>query len=205
MKKILLVAAMIGLSYVAYAQEASEIQDEKVVNTQERGFRPRMKRPTTYEQVDSMRHVLNLDHDQFDKVYSAYEKYNNAVFGENKNRGGGGRPEGPNGGGRGMGPRGGGGRPDGMVGRGPGMRGGGNGEAANMDGNSEARRPNREVDMKKMEETRTKQEETLTKSMQKIFKKSPEQFELWQTIRKQQLEEMFPTPPAQPEAAPDGE
>ncbi len=42
---------------------------------------------STYEVVDEMRKELNLDHDQFEKVYSAYEKYNKTVFGDVENNG----------------------------------------------------------------------------------------------------------------------
>lgn len=44
-----------------------------------------MQPQSTYEQADEVRKQLNLDHSQFEKVYSAYEKYNNAVFGNQSN------------------------------------------------------------------------------------------------------------------------
>ncbi|MDE6843932.1 MAG: hypothetical protein K2J24_10450 [Muribaculaceae bacterium] len=48
-----------------------------------------------YAQVDEVRKELKLDQKQFDKVYSAYEKFDKVVFGDSDSRDSGlGRPQG---------------------------------------------------------------------------------------------------------------
>lgn len=160
---------------------------------------------STYEQVDEVRKQLNLDHSQFEKVYSAYEKFNKAVFGNQSNSMGmptppaGGYPGGP------MGNRpGNGGRPGGDPGFGGGHPGGhpGGGHPdfnGPRPGQHDKDNPNRvgpkPEDIQKMEKKRAKQEEKLVKSMQKLFKKDPVAFSKWQSIRNEQLKRMFSLPP----------
>ncbi len=164
-----------------------------------------MQPQSAYEQADEVRKQLNLDHSQFEKVYAAYEKYNNAVFGNQSN--GAMMPAPPAGGhpGEPMGNRpGNGGRP----GNGSGFRAGhpgGHPGSGHHDFNGQ--RPGRPgtdnpngvgpkpEDIQKMEKKRTKQEEKLVKSMQKIFKKDPMAFSKWQEIRNEQLKRMFRLPP----------
>lgn len=160
-----------------------------------------MQPQSTYEQVDEVRKELNLDHSQFEKVYSAYEKYNKAVFGNQSNGMGmptppaGGRPGGPmgnrpgNGGGPGNGPGFGGGHPGGGH---PDFNGQRPGRPGNDNPNGIRPKPE---DIQKMEKKRAKQEEKLVKSMQKIFKKDPMAFSKWQEIRNNQLKRMFHLPP----------
>lgn len=163
-----------------------------------------MQPQSTYEQADEVRKQLNLDHSQFEKVYSAYEKYNNAVFG-NQAKGmtmpappAGGRPGAP------MGNRPGNGGP----GNGPGFDGGHPGRPQGAHPDFNGQRPGRpgndnpsgigpkSEDIQKIEKKRAKQEEKLVKSMQKIFKKEPGTFTKWRTIRSEQLKRMFRLPPA---------
>ncbi len=158
---------------------------------------------STYEQADDVRKQLNLDHSQFEKVYSAYEKYNKAVFGDQSNGmtmpapPAGGRPGGHMGN-----PPGNGGRP----GNGPGFNGGRHGAPHGEHPDFKGQRPDRPgndahngigpkpEDFQKMEKKRAKQEEKLVKSMQKLFKKDPAIFSKWQAIRNEQLKRMFPMP-----------
>lgn len=152
---------------------------------------------STYELADEVRNKLNLDHSQFEKVYSAYEKYNKAVFGAQSNGMGmhtpplGSRPGGP------------GNHPEGGMPGGPGFGGGRpgghpdfNGPRPKHSGNNgfKGKEPKHE-DFQKMEKKRAKQEEKLMKSMHKIFKKDPSAFAKWQTIREEQLKHMLPMPP----------
>ncbi len=160
-----------------------------------------MQPQSTYEQVDEVRKQLNLDHQQFEKVYSAYEKYNNAIFGNLSNGAmmpappAGVHPGGP------MGKRpGNGGRPGNGPGFGGGHPGGGHPDFnAKRPGRPGDDKPNGVIpkpeDIKKMEKNRAKQEENLVKSMHKIFKKDPIAFSKWQEIRNQQLKRMLPQPP----------
>lgn len=165
------------------------------------------QRPSVYKQVDQVRKELNLDQKQFDKLYSAYEKYNKAVFGDEYSgqafgmppigrgsRPGGGPGEGPGGRG-GMGPGGGAG---GMF------PGGGfdspNGQNGMADSTQNMDRPSRNDSQKpenfeKFEKTKTKQEEKLVKSVKKLFKKDEQLFIKWQEIRERQLQQLFPQPP----------
>ena len=157
-----------------------------------------VQQQSIYDQVDEVRKQLNLDHSQFEKVYSAYEKYNKAVFGNQSNgmlppptsgrRGG---PMGP--------PPGNGSRPGDGAGFGANHSGGHpdfNGQRPGRSGNDNTNgigpKPD---DIRKMEKIRAKQEEKLVKSMQKIFKKNPASFSKWQTIRSEQLKRMFRLPP----------
>lgn len=171
MKRISIFTVMAMLCAIAFAQPMSVPE-----------------RQSTYEQVDEIRNLLDLDHSQFEKVYSAYDKYNKAVFGDHDSAmrmptpPTGGRPGGP------MGP------PPGPGGR-PGF-GGGNpafhGQRPNLDEGKNGQMPE---EIQKMEKMRAKQEEKLVKSMRKIFKNDPEKFAKWQSIREDQLKRMMPMPP----------
>lgn len=164
--------------------------------SQPKGMQPR----STYEMADEVRKELKLDHKQFEKVYSAYEKYNKAIFGDvDKNAS---RPTppsgGPGGGHRGGGPGmppGGGGRPD--FGGGPsGSHHGFDGQRPGKPGNdSKDIKPMKPEDIEKMEKKRAKQEEKLVKEIKKVFKKDPEAFAKWQVIRNRQLKQQAPMPP----------
>ena len=176
MKRILIFAISTFICVLAFAQPM--------------GMQPQ----STYEQVDEVRKQMNLDHSQFEKVYSAYEKYNKAVFGNQSSDmmppPAGGRPGGP------MGPPPGNGR---RSGDGAGFRGNHDGSHPDFNGRS-PRRPDKgnsngigpkPEDIRKMKDKRAKQEEKLVKAMQKIFKKDPAAFSKWQSIRGEQLERMF--------------
>ena len=155
-------------------------------SAQPRGMQPR----STYEMVDEMRKELNLDHDQFEKVYSAYDKYNKTVFGDVEKKGD--RPTPPPGAprpGNGGGPDFRGGRPDRHQGFDPQHAGRPGGDRTNAGTRAQP-------DLAKMEKQRAKAEEKLCKSMKKIFKKDPETYSRWQAIRERQLREMPPMPPA---------
>ena len=148
-------------------------------------------RPTTYELVDEVRNALGLDHKEFDKVYSAYEKYSKSVFGD-ESAAQPPRPEGrPGGGPGGFGGPGGGGRPPQGGPGGPGGRPGqGFGGQRPQGGNQQA------VDVEKFEKTKTKAEEKLCKAMKKLFKKDTDKYNKWYELRQRQLEKMFrPQPP----------
>lgn len=185
MKRILIISAFAFIYVMAFAQ-------------------PGMQQPSTYEQVDEVRKQLNLDHSQFEKVYSAYEKYNKAIFGNQSNSiamptpPAGGRPGGPMGnrpgnGGPGNGTGFGGERPGRPQGGHPDFKGQHPGRPGNDKPNGMGPKPE---DIQKMEKKRAKQEEKLVKSMQKIFKKDPVAFSRWQAIRNEQLKRMFKLPPA---------
>lgn len=148
--------------------------------------------PSIFEQVQEIREAIGLEQKEFDKVYSAYAKFNKKLFGDESGaqakpesmrgdmrRGGGpGRPGGQQGG---MGP----------GGRGPGGPGGmPPGEMVGRD-----RQPQKKpVDLEKLEKEKTKQEQKLEKSMQKIFKNSPGKYDKWLKIRYTQLRRIFPEP-----------
>ncbi|MDE5813628.1 MAG: hypothetical protein K2H72_05015 [Muribaculaceae bacterium] len=180
MKRILILSVSAFISMLAFAQPMG------------------MQQQSIYDQVDEVRKQLNLDHSQFEKVYSAYEKYNKAVFGNQSNGmmppPPGGRFGGP------MGPPPGNG---GHHGNGAGFGGNHSGGQPNFNGQLPARHgidnPNGSIskpeDVKKMEKKREKQEEKLVKSMQKIFKKDPAAFSKWQKIRSEQLKRMNHLPP----------
>ncbi len=149
---------------------------------------------STYEVVDEMRKELNLDHDQFEKVYSAYEKYNKTVFGDVENNGN--RPTPPPGAprtGNGSGPNFGEGHPHRHPGFDPQRGGRPGGEGMNKGSQAHP-------DFEKMEKQRAKAEEKLCKSMKKIFKKDPEAYSRWQAIRERQLQTMMPPMPPMPPA-----
>lgn len=148
--------------------------------------------PSTFEQVQEIREAIGLEQKEFDKVYSAYAKFNKKLFGDESGaqakpesmrgdmrRGGGpGRPGGPQGG---MGP----------GGRGPGGPGG----MPPGEMNGRDRQPQKKpVDLEKLEKEKTKQEQKLEKSMQKIFKNSPGKYDQWLKIRYTQLRRIFPEP-----------
>ena len=147
-------------------------------------------KPSTYDQVDSVRNIMNLDHDLFEKIYSAYDKYNKAVFGDNSRQQsspamrqghhGNGEPRGGmHQGGMRMGPR---DRDhrhnDGFYGKKPG--------------------PRKDINWEKLEKTKAKQEEKLCKKMLKIFKNDETRYNRWLELRREQLEKMFPPRPTQP-------
>lgn len=163
-----------------------------------------MQPQSTYDQVDEVRKQLNLDHSQFEKVYSAYEKYNKAVFGNQSNGMGMPVPPGGHPGGTMGNPPGNGGRPGNGSGFGGGhprgYPGGGHPDFnGQRPGQHDKDNPNRlgpnPDDIQKMEKKRAKQEEKLVKSMQKLFKKDPAAFFKWQAIRNEQLKRMFSLPP----------
>ena len=148
--------------------------------------------PSTFEQVQEIGEAIGLEQKEFDKVYSAYAKFNKKLFGDESGaqskpesmrgdmrRGGGpGRPGGPQGG---MGP----------GGRGPGGPGG----MPPGEMNGRDRQPQKKpVDLEKLEKEKTKQEQKLEKSMQKIFKNSPGKYDQWLKIRYTQLRRIFPEP-----------
>lgn len=152
-------------------------------------------KPSTFEQVQEIREAIGLEQKEFDKVYSAYAKFNKKLFGDESGaqskpesmrgdmrRGGGpGRPGGPQGG---MGP----------GGRGPGGPGG----MPPGEMNGRDRQPQKKpVDLEKLEKEKTKQEQKLEKSMQKIFKNSPGKYDQWLKIRYTQLRRIFPEPKRQ--------
>ncbi|MDE6648388.1 MAG: hypothetical protein K2K45_00475 [Muribaculaceae bacterium] len=164
------------------------------------GMRPQ----STYEQADEVRKQLNLDHSQFEKVYSAYDKYNKAVFGYQSN--GMTMPASPAGNHHGghMGNRPGNSGPGSRPGFGGGHPGRPQGGHPDFNGQRPVRLGNdnpkglgrKSEDIQKMERKRAKQEEKLVKSMQKIFKHEPGALTKWQTIRNEQIKRMFQRPPA---------
>lgn len=134
---------------------------------------PLPSRPTVYAQVDEVRKELKLDQKQFDKVYSAYEKFDKAVFGDSDSRDSGlGRPQG-------------GGPGKGGPGGAPGKPG--------QDGMS-ASKEHKQLppDLEKLEKTKAKQEEKLDKSMKKLFKNNNELYTKWKALREAQLRKLFP-------------
>ncbi len=151
----------------------------------EKQHHKRSPRPNTFEQVDSIRNIMALDRKQFEKLYSAYEKYNKAVFGADS--------PGPDNGQRpprreGMGGHGGPGGHGGMGGpRGGGQRGGFQGG----DFDAQKGRVPRHIDPAKLEETKAKQEEKLSKEVKKLFKNEPAKYDRWMEIRTRQLADMF--------------
>ncbi|MDE7346028.1 MAG: hypothetical protein K2N48_04705 [Muribaculaceae bacterium] len=186
MKRILILSLSAFICIMAYAQPM--------------GLQPQ----STYEQADEVRKQLNLDHSQFEKVYSAYDKYNKAIFGSQSDgmtmpapppggRHGGQMGNRPGNGGPGNGPGFGGGHPGAHQGGHPDFNGQRPGRPGNGNPNGVGPKPE---DIQKMEKKRAKQEEKLVKSIQKIFKKNPEAFSKWQTIRNEQLKKMFQLLPA---------
>ena len=172
-------AVMLCMSHMLFSQE-----------------HPMQPRPSVYDQADEVRKELKLDQKQFSKVYSAYEKFEKAVFGDSGSRNSGfGRPSGED---HGKGGPGGGahggpgmGRPGGGRHGGPGM--GAQGDRPPHDGMSGSNnRKQLPPDLEKLEKTKSKQEEKLDKSMKKLFKKNNELYEKWKTLREAQLKKLFP-------------
>ena len=191
MKRIFIYAISTILSFIAFAQPKG------------------MPQPlSTYELADEVRVKLNLDHSQFEKVYSAYEKYNKSVFGDQYSgmnmpaHPAGGRPGVRGNHPSGAMPEGGPGFGSGQPGRHPDINGQHPGKPDNHDFNIN-NKGHKPEDLQIMEKKRTKQEEKLVKSMQKIFKKDPSAFSRWQTIRKEQLKRLFQMPPASEEHHPN--
>lgn len=143
----------------------------------------RMERPSTFELVSEIRDSIGLDSKEFDKVYSAYSKYEKKVYGDSGQQTGMPRPphdmnhHGMPGGGMGM--------PPGQHGR-MGHDGGFPPQHPDMAGNP-SQKPE---DVEKIEKERLKQEENLGKTMKKIFKKEPEKYMLWLEIRDRQLKKL---------------
>ena len=194
MRRLIFSAVMLCMSHILFSQE-----------------NPMQARPSVYDQVDEVRKELKLDQKQFSKVYSSYEKFDKAVFGDSDSRNPGfgrpsgdgdghgkGRPGGGGHGGPGMGGPGGGrhggpgmGAPGGGRHGGPGM--GGPGDRPAHDGMSGSNnRKQLPPDLEKLEKTKSKQEEKLDKSMKKLFKKNNELYEKWKTLREAQLKKLFP-------------
>lgn len=185
MKTKAIITSLVFVSgLLAFAGKAQDDNYHKNEYTTEQRHAKRPIRPDTFEQVDSVRNVLGLDHKQFEKVYAAYNKYNKAVFGEEQARPSGerrppmdegarrqGRP-GPRGGDRMGGPR--------------GPRSGAPGFGGN-------RRSDKKIDIQKFEETKARQETKLCKEMMKTFKNDTTLYNEWLIIRSAQLERMFPT------------
>ena len=144
---------------------------------------PMQPRPSVYDQADEVRKELKLDQKQFSKVYSAYEKFEKAVFCDSGSRTSGfGRPSGEDHGKGG---------PGGGAHGGPGM--GAQGDRPPHDGMSGSNnRKQLPPDLEKLEKTKSKQEEKLDKSMKKLFKKNNELYEKWKTLREAQLKKLFP-------------
>lgn len=145
---------------------------------------------STFDLVDEVRDSIGLDSKEFDKVYSAYEKYSKTVYGDNgqmPERTG--RPHGRHPGGHG-GIRGSGGMPP--TGAGIGKPESGLGDRDFKRGTQPEQDP---VDMEKLEKKRAKAEDKLCKSMKKIFKKSPDKYARWLLIRDFQLKRAFSRPP----------
>ncbi|MBD5356043.1 MAG: hypothetical protein HDR88_03420 [Bacteroides sp.] len=161
MKELLILLALIStFSVKSIAQTINNGKNEEFTSM-------------TYRQVNEVRQELGLDHKQFDKVYDAYNKYNETVFGSidqprlappSKDMG---RPGDHGGPGHDMG----GGRPP-MGGPGMGM--------PPSEKNSKKWNP------EKIEKTKIKQEEKLRKSMKKILK-TQDLYDRWLKIRERQL------------------
>lgn len=129
----------------------------------------------TFQQVDELRNRLGLNPKEFDKVYQAYSKYNDAVFGAMQPQ----RPA----------------RPNGNMHR-PGNHGGPQGHGPNFGGRPPRgehhdANPQRhhQMDPKKLEKIKAKQEDKLRKSMKKILK-NPHRFDKWLSLRAHQLHQM---------------
>jgi hypothetical protein len=189
-KTYLLALALTFAPAVGFAQ----MPDGQQPPQQEQSQRPEHQMPvrkSSFEQADYLRGELGLTDKQFSKVYSAYTKYNKAVFGgepfsSSSFNGQVGRPQGGPGGGRmGGGPGGGGmgGPGGGMGGPGGGMGGPGGGMGGpggfggDMDdsqGGFQGERPDmpKEVsakDIEKRMKNMEKQEQKLQKTMKKVL------------------------------------
>lgn len=156
-------------------------------------------RPSAFDLTNQVKNDLGLDQKQFEKIRSAYEKYNNTVFGNDAGpnlpaggpgmKGGGGPGGRPGGGPGGMGGPGGGKGPGGMGGR-PGGQGG-----APYDMKANNKPADKDFDPAKFEKTKTKAEDKLCKTVKKVLKKEPAKYNKWLEIRNQQLKRLFPQPP----------
>jgi hypothetical protein len=218
-KAYYLVLALTFAPMCGYAQQHGEPQGQAA----ERGHEMPATRPSTFEQVDHIRKELGLTQKQFDKVYSAYSKYNKAVYGDEPFSGmGGGMPQGGRGGmgdpvGGGMGGPGGGGMGGpsgggmggpgggGMGGPGGGGMGGpgggfGGGRPEGMSSNSGSNKAPKEMTEKELEKRRKKlekQEQKLEKSMRKALN-SDDLFGRWQEMHEKQKPHGGPGMPPQP-------
>ncbi len=202
MKRIISLSGFLILCFLAGSGLNAQTRNDS--DTPDRPQQQPQQRPTTFEMVDGVRNALKLDHKEFDKVYSAYQKYNKSVFGDENTMsigGMGGPGAGPRGGGGGMG------RPGGMGGPGgggpggmgrPGGMGGPGGGGPGGDFSRDNDRNNKNFNPEKFEKTKTKAEEKMCKSIKKIFKKEPEKYQLWTKLRDEQLKQLFPEPPHKP-------
>jgi septin family protein len=190
-----------------YAQSYGEKAQNKATGAYNESGRMEMPTiPTVYEMTDEVRNKLNLDHTLFDKVYQAYDKFNNAIFGSDKSSSGMG--EGGPGGRGGMrgGPGGGMGGPGGMGAPGGGMQGGPGGMGGGPMGNDmranksqqkeKAPKELSEKELKKRQQKIEKQEQNLAKKMSQILKDEAK-YQQWLKIREQQLKRMFPHQPGE--------
>lgn len=177
---ILLVAIACSLTVTAVAQVGN--------NGDREGFGS-----MTYRQVDEVRNELGLDHKQFDKVYNAYNKYNEAVFATMAPSPMGGPHEG------------GGVRPKGGPGSGPGAPGMGGGRPPmgnpDMIGMHPRGQSPKKIDSEKMEKIKVTQEEKLRKSMKKILR-TETLYKKWLSIREAQLTRNIPKGPHNPKDRP---
>jgi hypothetical protein len=155
---------------------------------------------SVYDQADEIRNRFGLDYKQFDKVYSAYNKFNTAIFGDETSSSamGGGRPS------RMGGPGGGMGGPGGGMGGPGGGPGGGMGNRPDFSASSnrpKVAQPMTEKELQKRQKKITKQEEKLEKSMRKVLT-DESQYHEWLKMRQEQLKHVFPVPPAEKRPAP---
>jgi hypothetical protein len=241
MKKLILLSGFVALTMNVMGQDAGQTAASVADDGQQAcqagaacagqagGFDPRSGGPrqemgqpqhqqmSVYDQADEIRNRFGLDYKQFDKVYSAYNKFNTAIFGDETSSsamGGGmpGRMGGPGGGmggpGGGMGGPGGGmgGPGGGMGGPGGGMGGPGGGMGTRPDFSASSNRPKvaqpmTEKELQKRQKKITKQEEKLEKSMRKVLT-DESQYHEWLKMRQEQLKHVFPAPPAEKRPAP---
>ncbi len=213
---LFLVVFTFSMSVKAQTDMPVDIPNRPEQNDQNPGQFERQERKSIFNLVSEVRKKLGLDQKEFEKAYSAYEKFDKSVFGSSNSGmpvspaggfgGNSGRPGGRPGGGPGGGPGGMGGGPGGGhggMGDGPGggMRsgsGGMGGPGGGHDSNYSRKTKSKDFDPAKFEKTKTKAEEKLCKSMQKLFKKNPEKYDRWLDIRNQQLKELFPQSPQPP-------
>jgi hypothetical protein len=212
-KAYYLVLALTFAPMCCYAQQQGEPQGQAA----ERGHEKPASRPSTFDQVDHIRKELGLTQKQFEKVYSAYSKYNKAVYGDEPFSGmGGGMPQGGRGGmggpgggmggpGGGMGGPGGGmgGPGGGMGGPGGGMGGPGGGfgggrpEGMSSNTGNKAPKEMTEKELEKRRKKLEKQEQKLEKSMRKALN-SDDLFGRWQEMHEKQKPHGGPGMPPQP-------
>jgi hypothetical protein len=185
--RISVCALLMASATMAMAQEEQQKQDGKTESQETRSYR----------QANKVKKAFGLDSKQFNKVYSAYKKYNDAVENAGKSKssqgGFGGPGMGGPGGGPGMGGPGGGfGGPQGGMGGpggGPGMGGqqggmpqGGGFGGPQGGGQKKPAAPDMEARKKVMD----KQEKKLCKTMRKVLK-DDDKYAKWTEIRQQQL------------------